>query len=296
MSRIELPNVRLHLSNRPENVSLVRAVLTGVAEAIDLEDEILDDIRTAVTEACNNIVVHAYEGAEGPLGVDIDITEGQVSVVVRDSGIGINGTGAWPDVIVARPDELAEGSLKLGLPMMHALAAAVELHQPAGGGTEVRLKFTTPGSRPLEGSAGSEGPAPLIQLSAAPRPELIAAATITIAPDRLARTVLPRLVGALAARASFSTDRLSDAQLVADVIAAQAFQSIIGSHLDVGIAVEPRLVELCVGPLPAGQESGTASDAVLGKLGPVVKQLVDDHNLAPLGSAAVLALQLADRR
>jgi serine/threonine-protein kinase RsbW len=297
MSRIEPPNVRLRLSNRPENVSLVRAVLAGVAEAIDLDGERLDDVRTAVTEACNNVVLHAYEGAEGPLEVDVHVAEEQVSVVVRDAGSGIDGAEGWPDdVIAVRPGGPAKGSLKLGLPMMRALAAGLELHQPAGGGTEVRLKFTAPGSRPFDGSSGGEGTPPLIELSATQRPELIAAATITIAPDRLARTVLPRLVGALAARARFSTDRLSDAQLVADVIAAQAFQSIISSHLDVGIVVEPRLLELRVGPLPAGQESETAADAVLGKLGPVVGQLVDNHDLAPLGSAAVLALQLTDRR
>ena len=64
------PNVRLQLSNRPENVSLVRAVLAGVAEAVDLDPEQLDEIRTAVTEACNNAVLHAYAGGEGPLEVD----------------------------------------------------------------------------------------------------------------------------------------------------------------------------------------------------------------------------------
>ena len=46
-------------------------MLAGVAEAIDLDAEQLDDIRTAVTEACNNAVLHAYEGSEGPLEVDI---------------------------------------------------------------------------------------------------------------------------------------------------------------------------------------------------------------------------------
>jgi serine/threonine-protein kinase RsbW len=296
MSRIEPPNVRLRLSNRPENVSLVRAVLAGIAEAIDLDGESLDDIRTAVTEACNNVVLHAYEGAEGPLEVDVHVTEEQVSVVVRDVGSGIDGAEAWPEVIAVSPGGPAEGSLKLGLPMMRALAAGIELHQPAGGGTEVRMEFTTPGSRTLERGRVGEGPGHPIELPAPQRPELIAAATITIAPDRLARTVLPRLVGALAAHASFSTDRLSDAQLVADVIAAQAFRSISGSHLDVGIAVEPRLLELRVGPLPTGQESETAADAVLGNLGPIVEKLIDDHTLAPLGGAAVLALQLADRR
>jgi hypothetical protein len=163
------------------------------------------------------------------------------------------------------------------------------------------MEFAAPGSRPFARSPGELAVAAPIELLPLEdlrdeRPELIAAATIAITPDRLARTVLPRLVSALAARANFSTDRLADAQLVADVIAAQAFGAIIGSHLDVGIAVEPRRVELLVGPLPAGREHETTAGSVLGKLGVVVEKLIDDHSIAAVGSAAVLALQLIDRR
>ena len=67
----ELPNVRLSVSNKPENVLLVRETLTGVAETINLLGDDIYDIRTAVTEACNNVVLHAYEGEEGPLEVDL---------------------------------------------------------------------------------------------------------------------------------------------------------------------------------------------------------------------------------
>jgi len=317
------PNVRLKLSNRPENVALVRAVLAGVAEAIDLDAEQLDDIRTAVTEACNNAALHAYEGGEGPLEVDVRLpAEGRVAVVVRDAGIGIEPRDQAPAAEESaagtpRPEALDgdiqpgsgiggmpdEESLKLGLPVIRALAAEVELRRPADGGTEVRMTFATPGSRvPERGEGNQDGADPSLELLPAigladERPELIAAATIAIAPDRLARTILPRLIGALAARANFSTDRLSDAQLVADVIAAEAFRAIIGSHLGVGIAVEPRRIELRVGPLPIGRESeAAAADAALGELGAVVERLIDDHSIAPVGSAAVLALQLIDRR
>jgi anti-sigma regulatory factor (Ser/Thr protein kinase) len=317
------PNVRLKLSNRPENVALVRAVLAGVAEAINLDAEQLDDIRMAVTEACNNAVLHAYEGGEGPLAVDVRLpAEGRVAVVVRDAGIGIEPRDKTPaaeepaaggpgpegldgDIqsgsgIPGMPDE---ASLKLGLTVIQALAAEVELRRPAGGGMEVHMTFATPGSRlPDRGDRDQAGAAPSLELLPAigfegEHPELVAAATIAIAPDRLARTVLPRLVCALAARANFSTDRLSDAQLVADVIAAEAFRTIIGSHLRVGIAVDPRRVELRIGPLPIDRESeAEAADTALGELGVVVERLIDDHSIAPVGSAAVLALRLIDRR
>ena len=90
-----------------------------------------------------------------------------------------------------------EESLKLGLPVIQALAAEVELRRPAGGGTEVRMAFATPGSRlPDRGDGDQAGEAPSLELLPAigpvgERPELIAAATIAIAPDRLARRSCP---------------------------------------------------------------------------------------------------------
>ena len=64
--------------------------------------------------------------------------------------------------------------------------------------------------------------------------------TVSIAPIALARTVLPRLVSALAARAHFSIDRISDVQLLADALVAHAHAAMNGDRLDVDVDVEPR--------------------------------------------------------
>ena len=55
----EPPNVSLTLSNQPDNVLLVRETLSGMAETVGVDGVDLNDIRTAVTEACNNVVLHA---------------------------------------------------------------------------------------------------------------------------------------------------------------------------------------------------------------------------------------------
>lgn len=307
------PNVRLQLSNQPENISLIRTTLAGVAEAIELPREALDDVSTAVTEAANNVVLHAYQGDRGSLEIDIHIAPDTVTVTVRDEGIGISGQvplgrdglgggSALEAGGLLAGGELDGGSLKLGLPVIAALASRVAFRACDGGGTEVRMEFTTPPGSNVRAEfelATGERPEPLEGSELLVRPEgsaRITAATIAVAPDRLARSVLPRLLCALAARADFSTDRISDAQLLADAIAAQAFQSIIGEHLHVGIAVEPRQVELRVGPLPATPSERASMDGVLGKLAPVIGALADDHSLLPAGPASVLALALSDRR
>ena len=167
------PNLRLELSSRPENLVLVREMLAGVAEHIDLDLDgaHLNDIRTAVTEACNNVVLHAYEGGEGPLEVDVYLTTSALEVLVRDRGMGM------PAQVEGDAQEMPAG---IGLPVIRALVHRVRFSDAAEHGTEVRMEFATKASRsfkPLE--ASSIGLLPLT------RAELAATMSIAIAPARL---------------------------------------------------------------------------------------------------------------
>lgn len=51
--------LRLELESVPDSVGLVRSVISTVARADDLDCDLVDDMRTAVSEACNNVVLHA---------------------------------------------------------------------------------------------------------------------------------------------------------------------------------------------------------------------------------------------
>jgi serine/threonine-protein kinase RsbW len=275
----EPPNVRLKLSNRSENVLLVREMLTGVAETIALDSSDLYDIRTAVTEACNNVVLHAYEGQEGPLEVDLRASADAVEVVVRDRGLGIR----------PRIRSADEAALGIGLPLIQALVHSVEFSDADGSGTEVRMRFLAPSSRAFE-PVQEDGDLP------APAEEDLASTTaLTIAPASLARTVLPRVLSVLAARANFSTDRISDAQLVADSLAAHAPSSLGADRLSLTVSVKARNLELCVGPLGAGRADRLILDSDVHGLGPVIEKLTDDRRVAAVGSSEMLALQLVDR-
>ena len=122
-------DVRLTLPARPEGVGVVRQALSGVADALDFEEAILADMKMAVTEACTNVVVHAYpDGEDGPLDVLAHIGEDRLEVVIRDQGRGI----------VPRPDSPGLG---LGLPLIATLADQLELGTGPGHETEVRMTF-----------------------------------------------------------------------------------------------------------------------------------------------------------
>jgi anti-sigma regulatory factor (Ser/Thr protein kinase) len=281
MTGEEAPNVRLDLPNLPENVSLVREMLAGVAEAVTLEDGQLDDIKTVVSEAANNVVLHAYDGAEGPLEVEVYIHDGRLEVVVRDHGGGI------------RPRPAADDQVKgIGLSVIQALTDRTEFRGAIGEGTEVRMEFSTPAARrPAEGANG--------ELGATAAHEAVArgaTAVLAIAPVSLARRVLSRPVYALAARARFSIDRLSDVQLVADALTAHAERAVAGGSLRLGVIVDVRRLDLRFGPFTTGRARTLIGDSALAGLEPLVETLSDELDVIPYGEAEVLTLRLLDHR
>jgi serine/threonine-protein kinase RsbW len=276
----KLPNVRLKLANSPANVLLVRQALGGLADAIGLDRVELNDMNTAVTEACNNVVVHAYGEAEGPLEVELYALPAQLCVVVRDHGGGID-----PDV-----DESQRG---IGLRLIEALCDSVRFGDVPGGGTELRMSFHTE----LAGALGVPRDARGLELSTSSPNGSETTMRIAIAPSRLARAVLPRVLAALAVHADFSTDRISDTQLLADALIARIDGSLSASHVNVGVSVAPRNLELRIGPLRTGTAEALVLDSAVADLGSVLERLTEGrHGVQPAGRSEILTLRLAGQR
>jgi serine/threonine-protein kinase RsbW len=123
------PDLELKLPARAENVAVVRHAFGGFAEALSVDEQTLADIKLAITEACTNVVIHAYEDEEdGSLEVDASIDDRRLTVVIRDEGRGI----------VPRPDSPGLG---LGLPLIATLAESLELGTDDDDRTEVRMTF-----------------------------------------------------------------------------------------------------------------------------------------------------------
>ena len=274
------PNVSLTLSNQPENVLLVRETLSGLAETVGVDGVELNDIRTAVTEACNNVVLHAYEGGEGPLQVELYLAPAAVEVVVRD-----HGTGIRPHI---RREE--ENALGIGLSIIQALAPRVEFKDVEGGGTEVRMEFSTPGTEALAPLAEAGFQAPTVTEAA-----LATTTGLALAPSELAGHVLPRVMCVLAARARFTTDRISDAEMLADALVSRGFQSGAQQHMTLSVQVGTREVELRLGPLGGGDAGKLIANTGAG-IGPVVEKLTDERRIASEGAFEMLELTMRDKR
>jgi anti-sigma regulatory factor (Ser/Thr protein kinase) len=121
-------DIRLTMPARAENVALVRHVIGALADALGLPTTMVEDVKLAVTEACTNVVRHAYSGTDGPLDVKIEPADGTLTVVVSDHGRGI------------RPDP-SSGGAGLGLPLIAALANELEIEEGQQRGSRVRMSF-----------------------------------------------------------------------------------------------------------------------------------------------------------
>jgi len=123
-----LPDLVLSLPARAENVAVVRHAFGGLGEALAVPEQALSDIKLAVTEACTNVVIHAYPDGEGPMEVQALLGDDGLSVVVRDQGRGV----------VPRADSPGLG---LGLPLIATLTESLELGTGPDDATEVRMTF-----------------------------------------------------------------------------------------------------------------------------------------------------------
>lgn len=121
-------DIRLTLPADAANVVLVRRVVATLADALGLPRMQTEDLKLAVTEACTNVVRHAYADGSGPLEVEVLPSAEVISVVVADRGAGL------------RPDAHSDGA-GLGLPLMAALADGFEFSHEPGLGSRVRMRF-----------------------------------------------------------------------------------------------------------------------------------------------------------
>ncbi len=269
------PTVRLELLSEPQTLTLVRGMLSGVGELLAIDPELLDDLKTALSEACNNVMVHAYPEAVGTFEVLLYLAPDCLEAVVRDHGAGIGEARKLPDS--------TDG---IGFPLMRALSETLHVEALPAGGTEVRMKFMSErGGRPL--------------LEPPDRPaadggfdrELAGVVIASLSPVRLLAGVMGRLARAMAAGARFSLDRFSDIYLVTDAIAAHAATSAAGRRIYFALDAQDRRLEVSAGPFRGG--SGSLLSDTESRSFPL-GLLTDELIVEPVGDDEILRAAVID--
>jgi anti-sigma regulatory factor (Ser/Thr protein kinase) len=123
------PTVLAEVPAVPESVGPLRRAARRLAEQCGASDPVLEDVALAVSEACTNVVIHAYGEEPGTLALTGEAADGEVRFVVVDEGGGLT----------PRPDSPGLG---LGLPLIARLTQRFEvLPGPSGRGTRLTMAF-----------------------------------------------------------------------------------------------------------------------------------------------------------
>jgi serine/threonine-protein kinase RsbW len=123
--------LRISLPAESGNVSVLRQAAVAEAEKVGMQAGQVADLKTAVSEACANVVLHAYPDRDrpGPIEVEIKANGGAVTAVIRDFGRGLRPA-------LSRRSE----SLGLGLSLIGALSTCFQLRSGHDRGTEIRFQ------------------------------------------------------------------------------------------------------------------------------------------------------------
>jgi len=130
----EARTVRLTIPARPEYISLCRLALTGISRLRPLSEELLADLKLALTEAASNSVRHAYDDhAGGLVEIVYELYPDRLVIEVIDDGGGFK-----PAASEAAKESLSEGGL--GIAIIRAIADEVEIGaRPSGKGSRLRF-------------------------------------------------------------------------------------------------------------------------------------------------------------
>jgi serine/threonine-protein kinase RsbW len=131
-----MADVVIHLAfpAKPDYLLLARLVLSGLARTMPVGEDLLADLKLAVTEACGNVVRHAYPDGTGDVSVAYLVAEGVLEMIVEDQGTGCDVRD------VADPLESKPIDGGMGMSIIRAVVDDFEVDTGADGrGTVVRM-------------------------------------------------------------------------------------------------------------------------------------------------------------
>lgn len=130
--------MKLEFSSKSSNEAFARITVAAFASQLDPTIEELADIKTAVSEAVTNCIIHAYEGKEGTVKIACQIFGGCIQIEVSDNGKGIEDieTAKQP-LYTSKPDLERSG---MGFTIMESFMDEMKVESIVGLGTKVTMK------------------------------------------------------------------------------------------------------------------------------------------------------------
>lgn len=136
----EVQTILLNLPATADYVDLVRLNLYGIATKMGFSYEDIEDMKVAISEACNNAVLYAYKDEQGMMEITFEVRQDELFITVRDEGESFDSWGNAAEKVTLHDKELSDAQIGgLGFYLMQALMDDVSVVSEAGQGTKVML-------------------------------------------------------------------------------------------------------------------------------------------------------------
>jgi serine/threonine-protein kinase RsbW len=274
--RIEIgpdqPGLLFSLPASAENVAVVRHAVGGLAETLGMDPIAVADLKTIVSEACNNAVVHAYGEEGGTLEVQVTPDDEGLTIAVRDHGSGIRPRA-----------DIEDSRLRLGLPLIAALATEFSISGGSGRGTEVVMRMDL--VAPPERTEGSLAP-----------PDSIPGTAIEVSDERIIAPVIGRVLAVLAARSDFPVDRLTDTMMIADALAANAPGAFEDQNIRMVLQDGDGSIHVRVGPMQEGGADHLRSELRIPGLDASLETLADEVSVDEADAGEFFSIRMGPNR
>lgn len=130
--------LRMEIESLSRNEEFARVVVSVFMARMNPTLEELDDVKTAVSEAVTNTVIHGYQGNGGIIYLEVHIMDQELTVIVKDTGIGIGDIKqAMEPMFTTDPEGERSG---MGFSFMEAFMDEVKVESEPGSGTVVTMK------------------------------------------------------------------------------------------------------------------------------------------------------------
>ena len=140
--------MELRIESSSENESFARICVAAFAARLDPTLEEIEDIKTAVSEAVTNCIIHGYEEREGEIRIGCQIEERRLRVEIEDTGVGIVDIKQAMEPLFTTKPELERSGM--GFAFMEAFMDELAVTSEPGRGTRVVMEKEI-------GKAGSYG-------------------------------------------------------------------------------------------------------------------------------------------
>lgn len=131
-------HMKIEFDSKPENEGFIRTVMAGFIMALDPTLEELNDVKTAVSEAVTNCIIHGYEGKCGKIILEATIVEKELCLCIEDFGIGIDNISQAMEALYTSKPEMERSGM--GFSFMEAFMDEVQVFSVVGKGTKILMK------------------------------------------------------------------------------------------------------------------------------------------------------------